>query len=333
MKRQLLYLIFAIILILTGCSTSKKTGEFRDVARDNSIEKEKQTYNNVDNQKSEQKASEKIEQGKANGEVNDLTIEESALPESVNKDKTRMTIYDIEDGYIEVDYNPNLPHHSYDWSNLENINGYKYYKAEDGRISTFGIDVSKYQGEINWDLVKGSGVEFVIIRMGYRGYGNGQLVVDEMFHENISAALNAGLGVGVYIFSQAISEEEAIEEAEFVVQNIRDYEITYPVVFDTEEIKYDDARTDDLSIDKLTDITIAFCEKLKQLGHEPYIYANGKWLTTKLNLELLTEYNLWYADYQERPLYPYEFKMWQYSEKGTIPGIKGPVDLNIFFND
>ena len=141
-----------------------------------------------------------------------------------------MTIYDIEDGYIEVDYNPNLPHHSYDWSNLENINGYKYYKAEDGRISTFGIDVSKYQGEINWDLVKGSGVEFVIIRMGYRGYGNGQLVVDEMFHENISAALNAGLGVGVYIFSQAISEEEAIEEAEFVVQNIREYEITYPVV-------------------------------------------------------------------------------------------------------
>lgn len=158
-----------------------------------------------------------------------------------------------------------------------------------------------------------------------------KLVVDEKFHQYIQEAQAAGLDTGVYFFSQAVSEEEAREEADFVYQECKEYELTCPVAFDTEKIKGDAARTDNIKPEELTDITIAFCEKIKEYGYEPMIYANAKWLTTKLQLERLGDYSIWYADYQENPLYPYTFEMWQYTETGQVDGIEGNVDLNIWF--
>ncbi|MEG1945527.1 MAG: glycoside hydrolase family 25 protein [Lachnospiraceae bacterium] len=243
-----------------------------------------------------------------------------------------ITIYDIEDGYMQVPYQETVALHSYHWENLLEENGLKYYMDETGNKSKVGIDVSYFQQTVDWNKVKAAGIDFVILRMGYRGYGeDGKLVVDEKFHSYLQEAQSAGLGVGVYFFSQAINEEEAKEEAEFVYQQCETYELSYPVVFDTEKIKGDTARTDDLKPEELTKITIAFCEKIKEYGYEPMIYANAKWLTTKLDLSKLSQYKIWYADYQEKPLYPYEFQMWQYTEKGQIEGIDGTVDLNIWF--
>lgn len=252
--------------------------------------------------------------------------------QSAQMRQNMLLIYDIEDGYMQVPYLSGLPAHTYDWNDLYEKDGFKYYIDEAGRVSRTGIDVSYFQDNIDWTKVKNAGVDFVMLRLGFRGYGEeGKLVVDEKFHQYIKEAQDAGLDTGVYFFSQAVNVEEAIEEAEFVHQECKEYELTCPVAFDTEKIKNDAARTDDLNPDELTDITIAFCEKIKEYGYEPMIYANAKWLTTKLQLEHLTDYPVWYADYQANPLYPYSFEMWQYTERGQVDGIEGNVDLNIWF--
>lgn len=264
------------------------------------------------------------------------TSQEGQTTESqpTSQEQQMLLIYDIEDGYMQVPYLNNVPNHTYDWNNLHEKNGFKYYIDGEGKVSRIGIDVSYFQDKIDWTKVKNAGVNFVMLRMGFRGYSEeGKLVVDEKFHQYIKEAQAAGLDTGVYFFSQAVNEEEAIEEAEFVYQECKDYELTCPVAFDTEKIKGDTARTDNLKPEELTDITIAFCEKIKEYGYEPMIYANAKWLTTKLQLERLTDYPVWYADYQENPLYPYSFEMWQYTESGQIDGIEGNVDFNIWFSN
>lgn len=260
--------------------------------------------------------------------------EENTKDQPTSQEQQMLLIYDIEDGYMQVPYLNNVPNHTYDWNNLHEKNGFKYYIDGEGKVSRIGIDVSYFQDKIDWTKVKNAGVNFVMLRMGFRGYSEeGKLVVDEKFHQYIKEAQAAGLDTGVYFFSQAVNEEEAIEEAEFVYQECKAYELTCPVAFDTEKIKGDTARTDNLKPEELTDITIAFCEKIKEYGYEPMIYANAKWLTTKLQLERLTDYPVWYADYQENPLYPYSFEMWQYTESGQIDGIEGNVDFNIWFSN
>lgn len=258
--------------------------------------------------------------------------EEIREQEELQAAPDKLLIYDIEDGYMQVPYLEDVPKHNYDWNNIQEKKGLKYYRDEAGNTSRIGIDISYFQDSVDWEKVRNAGVDFVILRMGFRGYSEaGNLVVDEKFHQYIREAQAAGLDTGVYFFSQAINEEEAVEEAEFVYRQCKDYELACPVVFDTEKIKGDAARTDMLQPEELTDITIAFCEKIKEHGGEPMIYANAKWLTTKLQLERLTDYPVWYADYQEKPLYPYEFEMWQYTESGQIDGIEGNVDFNIWF--
>jgi len=228
-----------------------------------------------------------------------------------------------------------LPMHDYNWDNvLKSKNGYKYYTENGRKNSLIGIDVSSHQKEIDWNKVKASGVEYAIIRVGFRGYGAaGTIVLDEYFHTNIQAALKAGLKVGVYFFSQAITEAEAIEEAEFLLKEIKGYNITFPVVYDPEDISGDTARTDGLSGEQITNQCIAFCERIKQAGYTPMIYANKRWTLTRIDLTRLTDYDLWLAAYVDQPDIPYLFKMWQYSSSGTVDGINGSVDLNVSFKD
>lgn len=210
-------------------------------------------------------------------------------------------------------------------------NGEITYVENDKVCSHKGIDVSRFQENIDWDKVKKSGVEYAIVRVGYRGYGTGAMVEDEYAKKNIEGALKAGIKVGVYFFSEAITIEEAVEEAEFVLNMIKDYDITYPVYFDTEDIPNDAERTDSLSVGERTEIAIAFCEHVRKAGYTPGIYANLKWYTMSLDMAKLEKYDKWFAYYDEDLYFPYKITMWQYSENGSIDGITGGVDMNISF--
>lgn len=212
----------------------------------------------------------------------------------------------------------------------DNIGRYEY--IQDGEvISICGIDVSKYQGDIDWEKVKASGVEYAIIRLGYRGMNEGTLELDPYYKKNIENATAAGVKVGIYFFSQAKNTEEAVEEAEFVLENIKDYEISYPVVFDTEEVTTYDARANGLTRAERTDCCIAFCEKMKEAGYTPMIYANTRYMVMGLELERLNDYDKWFAYYGSSHIFPYEFTMLQYSDTGRVPGIDGAVDLDVSF--
>lgn len=224
--------------------------------------------------------------------------------------------------------------HNYNFNNLKKEGEFRYY-VEDGKtVSKVGIDVSYYQGDIDWEKVKASGVDFVIIRLGFRGYGQaGKLVIDGFYEENIKEAKEAGLDVGVYFFTQAITVEEAIEEAEFVIENLKDYDLEYPVYIDTESVSASDARTTlaNLSKKELSNICIAFCERIRQEGYEAGIYANKGWFLRQLDMEMLEDYEKWFAHYTDTTDWPFNFKMWQYSCEGKIDGIKGDTDINIYF--
>ena len=243
---------------------------------------------------------------------------------------------DVEENSYRAELLENVPRNTYDFSKLhtDEQTGFKTYEDEEnGVTSRIGIDVSEFQGEdIDWKQVRESGIEFVIIRLGYRAYGEtGELVLDDMFDRNMQGALDAGLDVGVYFFSQAITPGEAVEEAEFVLEHVRGYEIDGPIVYDTEEIKGDTARTDNNTRQEFTNYCKVFCHTIEQAGYDPMIYANMKWMAFTLDMEQLADYDFWYADYHDVPQCPYEYEIWQYSETGAVPGINANVDLNVWF--
>lgn len=217
--------------------------------------------------------------------------------------------------------------------NFVSRNGYSFY-TENGEItSVTGIDISQYQGDIDWNQVKSAGIDFVMLRVGYRTYGGGLLTFDERFYEYLEGAKAAGLDIGVYFFSQAVTTEEAIEEADAVLDAIYDYDITYPVVYDWEIISEDHARTDSISVEALNDCCVAFCERVRSAGYTPMIYQNKSTLMKKVDLPRLKDYDLWLAEYNEKPTYYYDFAMWQYTSTGTVPGISGNVDINLCFRN
>lgn len=254
--------------------------------------------------------------------------------EDILKDK--ISIVGKNGGYYALELYENVPLSEYDYDKIvQDENGIREYVEEDGSISSsFGIDVSKFQGEIDWEAVKAQGVSFVIPRIAYRGYSVGAIVEDESFKANVEGAKAAGLDVGVYIFSQAITVEEGIEEAEYIIEMIKDMDITGPIVFDTEY--YDepaDARANLITRAERTSIAKAFCETIEDAGYKPMIYANTRWLLLGINLDELAEYDVWYAYYGEDPVLPYEFAMWQYSCEGVLTGIGNYVDMNIMLKD
>lgn len=211
-------------------------------------------------------------------------------------------------------------------------NGRYQYVENDQVVSHMGIDVSKYQGKINWEKVAADGVEFVFLRLGLRGYESGKLVEDETFQANIKGALDHGIKVGVYFFSQAITPEEAVEEANFVLERIAPYQIECPVVFDVERVNSSTARMNALTPQERTDVTIAFLDTIEAAGYQSMFYHNMETALLLLELERLRDYDRWFAYYGEDMYYPYDYGVWQYSEKGRIAGITGDVDMNIGFN-
>lgn len=194
----------------------------------------------------------------------------------------------------------------------------------------FGIDVSKWNGDIDWDKVKADGVEFVMIRAGYRGSVTGALVEDPNFLANIRGAKRAGLKVGVYFFTQAVNEVEAVEEASMVIALCDGYELDYPVIIDSEGAG-GEGRADSLDVETRTKVCAAFCETIENAGYESGVYASRSWYNANLDVPELDKYRIWLAEYRSTPLYNGYYDMWQYTSKGKIDGIEGNVDLNISY--
>lgn len=199
-----------------------------------------------------------------------------------------------------------------------------------GAGTHLGIDVSKWQGEIDWEKVKDDGVEFVIIRCGYRGYTKGTLIEDPMFAQNIKGATDAGLKVGVYFFTQAINEVEAVEEASMVVSLVRDYDLQYPIFIDTESAG-GTGRADGLDVESRTKVCDAFCATIQDAGYKSGVYASRNWYYEKVEAEELEDYVIWLAEYRSIPLYKGYYHMWQYTSKGKVDGINGNVDMNLSY--
>jgi len=215
-----------------------------------------------------------------------------------------------------------------------NENGFLEYYENNVKVSLTGIDVSKWQYDVDWKKVAAAGVDYAIIRLGYRGTAAaGNCAMDPYFEQNIKGALDAGLQVGVYYFTQAITVEEAIEEANIVIEALKGYNITFPVVYDTEY--REDGRANDLPNELRTACAKAFCDTILAAGYTPAIYSSTNWCILDLDLEKLQGYDFWYAYYgqPENLYFPYEYTMWQYSDKGKVDGIETNVDLNISFMD
>lgn len=222
---------------------------------------------------------------------------------------------------------PPPPANPYGRNDFQYENGYlTCLKGE----SVLGIDVSSHQGDIDWQQVADAGIEFVMIRAGYRGYETGDLVEDSRAQENYEGAKDAGLQIGAYFFSQATSLEEAAEEAQFFLEIINGWELSMPVVYDWEYIDAG-ARTGDMDKRTVTDCTLVFCQMLESVGYSPMIYFNRHQAADFLYLEELTDYPFWLALYSDRMTYPYKLSMWQYTEKGKVPGIDGYVDIDLYF--
>lgn len=212
------------------------------------------------------------------------------------------------------------------------IQGVKYSFGSDGALSSgsgvLGIDVSKHNGNINWTEVKNSGVSFVIIRCGYRGSSTGALIEDPKFKANVQGATAAGLKVGIYFFTQAVNQIEAVEEASMTVSLIKNYKISYPVFLDVEA---SGGRADGLDTGTRTQIVNAYCQTIQNSGYTAGVYANKTWLNSKLNVGSLGGYKIWLAQYAAAPTYNGRYDMWQYSSTGKIGGISGNTDLNISY--
>lgn len=201
----------------------------------------------------------------------------------------------------------------------------------DNGSAKLGIDVSKWNEEIDWAAVREAGIEFAIIRCGYRGASTGALVIDPRYEENIEGAIEAGIPVGVYFFTQARDEIEAVEEASMVIRLIEDYDVDYPVFLDSESAG-GKGRADGLDSDERTRAHRAFLQTIQAAGYETGVYASRNWLNDRLDMTQLSDYRIWLAEYADVPTYDeYYYHMWQYTSKGTVNGISTNVDLNLCY--
>lgn len=198
--------------------------------------------------------------------------------------------------------------------------------------SHVGIDVSKWNGDIDWDKVRNAGVEFAIIRAGYRGSVSGSLVEDPYFAANIKGASASGIQVGVYFFTQAVNEVEAVEEASAVLRLVKEYSLDYPVFIDTEGAG-GDGRADGLDAETRTLVCEAFCRTIANAGYRAGVYGSRNWYNNRLYTDRLdNDYCIWLAEYRSVPLYQGYYQMWQYTSKGKVDGISGNVDMNISYD-
>ena len=327
-----------IILLLQNYSLRNESREVFGRLKEYEALQEKYIYSQEELEAySDQAAREAWEQGRGDvladlknsisGGTSTVSILRSFYPEDV-------VVY-ADGGYNFFPVSESLQKHNYVYNNFVlQENGEVVYMDDSQRVQSLkGIDVSRHQEKINWRKVAGEDISYAFIRAGFRGSSEGKLVEDEYFKDNIEGALENGIDVGIYFYTQAMTEKEAEEEAEFVIELIKNYDVTYPVVLDLEESTSSSARTANMTQEEYTKAAIAFCEKIKEAGYTPMIYGNLKTFMIMLDLEQIEEYEKWFAYYDTPVYFPYAFSIWQYSSKGNVEGIKGDVDMNVCMKD
>ncbi|MDR2546706.1 MAG: glycoside hydrolase family 25 protein [Lachnospiraceae bacterium] len=246
----------------------------------------------------------------------------------------RHTLIERRNGTSEwVMINPYITRNTYDPLGFVLRRERMGYYENDRQVSFMGVDLSRHDGNADFARMKSDGVYFVLLRLGARGYETGQLTVDDNFLSNLNSALESGLHVGISFFSQAVTREEAIEEATLIIETVADKKITYPVVFHMDYIAYGASRIDRLTRAEKTEITDAFCNFVSGAGYVPMIYGTKEWLIEQIDLARLLSYDIWLSQSRDLPDYPYKFQIWQYSHNGTVSGVNGNVNMNISFVD
>jgi GH25 family lysozyme M1 (1,4-beta-N-acetylmuramidase) len=267
-----------------------------------------------------------MEEGETLSMLEDIYSDMIVVP-----DTGRYVFFDIDESLqlSEVDYDAiEYPVENEDTGRYE---GEATYSKGDVTAKK-GIDVSKFQGDIDWNRVKNDGVEFAFIRLGYRGYESGKIVTDEKYEDNITGCNDAGIDCGVYFFTEALNEEEGREEADYVLELLDGHHVELPIVLDVEQsANTAKTRTKNLSQEDRTKVVIAFCERIKEAGYTPMIYGNLKSMMIMLDFAQLEEYEKWFAYYHYPLRFPYKHRIWQYSANGEVDGIKGSADMNLMF--
>ena len=207
-----------------------------------------------------------------------------------------------------------------------------HYSDDNIKDTLVGVDLSTFQSDIDWEtLAKNKDIDFVMLRVGYRGYTQGGLMLDSSFEDSKAAVIKYKIPTGLYFFTQAITYDEGVEEANFVLKQIGKMNVKYPIVIDSELIGDSEARGDNASNDERTDGIVGFCETIKAAGYTPMIYASRNMFAQCLDMDRLGDYELWLAHYANVPNFPYKYTGWQYTESGTVDGISGDVDLDLWF--
>ena len=262
------------------------------------------------------------------------TYDEAPTENSVSTTGNKVHIKDSTLGDIWITELEGVAKNTLKAENFTSDATFKYYSEDGKAASEEGIDISSYTGEIDWKKVKAAGVDFAMVRLGGRGYGeDSSLYSDDKALEYIKGAQAENIKVGGYFFSQATTSDEAAEEAEYVKDLLDGTKLEYPIAFDWEIIKDENARTDSVSSTQATECAKVFCESIKNYGYKPMIYSPARELYFKYDLTQLKDFDIWFVDYTNVPEFYYQFTMWQYSETGSVDGIEGTVDLNICFTN
>lgn len=269
-------------------------------------------------------------------EKNSVSEEESSSSEATTEtDKKENKIFiEYADGSNEwVNINPYIPKHNYDFTNLISKDQKLEYYSNGKKISSLGVELSRYHDNVDFYQLKQNGIDFVMLRVGARGYKTGELKLDENFQEHLKKASDAGLQIGLYVYSQAITVEEAEAEAQLILDQIGEFQISYPIAIDMEFVENDNSRVASLTRDERTTISAAFVNKIKEANYTAMIYGNTEWLVKRIDLSKFIDCCICLHEEKDMPDYPYQFEMWHYSQKGEVPGVEGFVNMNLSFID
>ena len=259
--------------------------------------------------------------------------EEKGEDLSENGTKTEVILPDGTSQWVMI--NAYIEKNTYDYTGLVYEEPFMRYYADGKKVSRQGIRIDDSYGVVDFEKAEDDGIDYCMIRAGKRGYATGVVTMDENCLQYMASAKEAGMGVGIYFYSQAANEAEAVEEANLVLQMLEQSEVKpdYPVLFDMEPVSNDTSRTENLTKNQLTSIAKAFCDTISQGGYTPAVYGNKYWLLRKLDLTQLGSYNIWLSQEGDVPDYPYQFTMWEYDQDAEIDGITGKVPMSISFVD
>lgn len=322
-----------------GTVTNQTTGEtvIDGSSSTSDSNKQSKTADELSNGKTsvyDMTAKEEVSGDKKSEESETETSQEDEKEKEDEKELVKSIQVRHADGSREwVDVNEEIPRNKYDLSNLKYKKPVMKYYEDDKAVSKCGVDISANRGEVDFDKLKSAGCDFVMIKVGARGYSSGKLVLDTEYEQNLKAAKKAGLDIGVYFCSQAITRSEAREEADELLDAISGYSVKYPVAFVMETVVDDMARIESLDMTERTQIAKAFMNRIEDAGYQPMIYGDKEWLLTMVDMEELQEYDVWFAQDSDEPEYPYEFGMWQYDSDASIKGIKGDAAMIMSFKD